>query len=154
MRKIEFLNRLENLLNGYRIENVDEILRDYEEYFIECAQMGKTEEEIAESLGSPLQIVLRYKHSNKNRNIKEEKSVIKHNITVVTGRCVMSTMLFVMFTIVTFLIPYLTENYFASLIIAIILDLIILAIVIFDFKKLNKYKKIRDELNNIYKKDI
>ena len=82
MRKIEFLNDLENALKLLKVAKVDEILRDYEEIFIEGAQAGQTEEQIIESLDDPLEIALNYCNSSTNRNIKEEKSIIipEHNI--------------------------------------------------------------------------
>ena len=75
MRKIEFFNDLENALKMLKVEKIDEILRDYEEIFIERAQAGQTEEKIIASLGEPLEIALNYINSSTNRNIKEEISI-------------------------------------------------------------------------------
>lgn len=109
MRKIEFFNDLENALKMLKVQKVDEILRDYEEIFIEGAQAGQTEEQIIQSLDDPLEIALNYCNSSTNRNIKEEKQVVKYNKTVVAGRCVMCTMMFVMFFVATFVL-YAVEN--------------------------------------------
>jgi len=153
MRKIEFLNDLENALKLLNVVKIDEILRDYEEIFIEGTQAGKTEEQIIESLGEPLEIAYNYCNSSTNRNIKEEKQVVKYNKTVVTGRCVMYTMIFIMFFIATFVL-YAVEKSVIGLVLMLFLDALFIPFIVLEFKKLKKYKKAQKELNNITKKDI
>lgn len=153
MRKIEFFTDLENALKMLKIEKIDEILRDYEEIFIEGAQAGKTEDQIIESLGEPLEIAYNYFNSSTNRNIKEEKQLVKYNKTVVTGRCVMYTMMFVMFFVATFVL-YAVDKSVIGLVIMLCLDALFIPLMVLEFKKLNKYKKAQKELNNITKKDI
>ena len=153
MRKIEFFNDLENALKMLKIQKVDEILRDYEEIFIEGAQAGQTEEQIIESLDDPLEIALNYCNSSTNRNIKEEKQIIKYNKTVVAGRCVMYTMMFVMFFITTFVL-YAVEKSVIGLVIMLFMDALFIPFMVLEFKKLKKYKKAQRELNDITKKDI
>ena len=153
MKKIEFFTDLENALKLLKIEKIDEILRDYEEIFIEGAQAGQTEEQIIESLGEPLEIAYNYFNSSTNRNIKEEKQVVKYNKTVVTGRCVMYTMMFLMFFIATFVL-YAVEKSVVGLVIMLCLDVLFIPFIVLEFKKLKKYKKAQKELNNITKKDI
>lgn len=153
MRKIEFFNDLENALKMLKIQKVDEILRDYEEIFIEGAQAGQTEEQIIESLDDPLEIALNYCNSSTNRNIKEEKQVVKYNKTVVAGRCVMYTMMFVMFFVATFVL-YAVEKSVIGLVIMLFIDALFIPFMVLEFKKLKKYKKAQRELNNITKKDI
>ena len=153
MRKIEFFNDLENALKLLKVVKIDEILRDYEEMFIEGAQAGKTEEQIIESLGEPLEIALNYCNSSTNRNIKEEKQLVTYNKTVVTGRCVMYTMMFVMFFIATFVL-YAVEKSVIGLVVMLCLDVLFIPFIILGFKKLKKYNKLQKELNNITKKDI
>ena len=153
MRKIEFFNDLENALKLLKVEKIDEILRDYEELFIEGFQRGKTEEEIIKNLGEPLEIALNYCNSSTNRNIKEEKQVVKYNKTVVTGRCVMYTMMFVMFFVATFVL-YAAEKSVIGLVVMLCIDALFIPFIILEFKKLNKYKKAQKELNNVTKKDI
>lgn len=53
MRKAEFLNTLEQFLSNISVEERNEILYDYEEHFQMGLEQGKTEEEIAASLGDP-----------------------------------------------------------------------------------------------------
>jgi len=153
MKKVEFFTDLENALKMLKIEKIDEVLRDYEEIFIEGAQAGQTEEQIIESLGEPLEIAYNYFNSSTNRNIKEEKRVVKYNKTVVTGRCVMYTMMFVMFFIATFVL-YAVEKSVIGLVIMLCLDALFIPFIVLEFKKLKKYKKAQKELNNITKKDI
>lgn len=153
MRKIEFFNDLENALKLLKVLKIDEILRDYEEMFIEGAQAGKTEEQIIESLGEPLEIALNYYNSSTNRNIKEEKQLVKYNKTVVTGRCVMYTMMFVMFFVATFVL-YAVEKSIIGLVVMLCLDALFIPFIILEFKKLKRYNKLQKELNNITKKDI
>lgn len=153
MRKIDFFNDLENALKMLKVEKIDEILRDYEEIFIESAQAGQTEEQIIESLGEPLEIAYNYFNSSTNRNIKEEKQVVKYNKTVVTGRCVMYTMMFVMFFVATFVL-YAVEKSVVGIVIMLLIDALFIPFIVLEFKKLKKYKKAQKELNNITKKDI
>ena len=153
MRKIDFFNDLENALKMLKIEKIDAILRDYEEIFIESAQAGQTEEQIIESLGEPLEIAYNYINSSTNRNIKEEKQIVKYNKTVVTGRCVMYTMMFVMFFVATFVL-YAVDKSVVGLVIMLCLDVLFIPFIVLEFKKLKKYKKAQKELNNITKKDI
>ena len=153
MKKVEFFTDLENALKMLKIEKIDEILRDYEEIFIEGAQAGQTEEQIIESLGEPLEIAYNYFNSSTNRNIKEEKRVVKYNKIVVTGRCVMYTMMFVMFFVAPFVL-YAVEKSVIGLVIMLCLDALFIPFIVLEFKKLKKYKKAQKELNNITKKDI
>ena len=153
MRKIEFFNDLESALKLLKVAKIDEILRDYEEIFIEGFQAGQTEDQIIEGLGEPLEIALNYFNSSTNRNIKEEKQVVKYNKTVVAGRCVMYTMMFVMFFIATFVL-YAVEKSVIGLVVMLCLDALFIPFIILEFKKLKRYNKLQKELNNITKKDI
>ena len=153
MRKIDFFNDLENALKMLKVEKIDEILRDYEEIFIESAQAGQTDEQIIESLGEPLEIAYNYFNSSTNRNIKDEKQVVKYNKTIVTGRCVMYTMMFVMFFVAT-VVLYAVDKSVVGLVIRLLIDALFIPFIVLEFKKLKKYKKAQKELNNITKKDI
>jgi len=54
--KDQFLFRLKKALKSFPVEEQNDILNDYEEYFSNGVKDGKTEEEIAASLGSPEQL--------------------------------------------------------------------------------------------------
>lgn len=56
MTKNQFLAELERHLNKLPKQELEDILRDYEEYFQNALSDGKTEQEIAKSLGSPKQL--------------------------------------------------------------------------------------------------
>ena len=153
MKKIEFFNELEVNLEMLGVVKIDEILRDYVEIFIEGVQSGQTEEQIIESLGDTLEIALNYCNSSTNRNIKEEKQVIKYNKTLVTGRCSMYAMVFVMFFIAAFIL-YAVEKSVIGLVVMLGLDALFIPFMVLEFKKLKKYKILQKELNNITRKDI
>lgn len=56
MNKKQFLNELDSYLQKLPSSERQEILQDFEEHFAIGMEEGKTEEEIAKSLGSPQQI--------------------------------------------------------------------------------------------------
>lgn len=60
MNKIEFLSRLNRALEHLPQQEREDILNDYEEHFRISAEMGKTEEETAEGLGSPEELGATY----------------------------------------------------------------------------------------------
>jgi uncharacterized membrane protein len=51
MNKMEFLKKLEAKLKGLPVNDIKEILSDYEEHFRIGLEKGKTEEEISVELG-------------------------------------------------------------------------------------------------------
>lgn len=57
MNKEQYLNKLKNMLPEYESQ---EILNDFEEHFTTGLQEGKTEQEIIESLGNPMEIAKEY----------------------------------------------------------------------------------------------
>ncbi|MEG2538236.1 MAG: DUF1700 domain-containing protein, partial [Clostridium sp.] len=57
MTKQEFLDILRDYLRGYfTLAEISDILRDYEEYFLNGELEGKSEKQVIESLGSPKSI--------------------------------------------------------------------------------------------------
>ncbi|WP_188455138.1 HAAS signaling domain-containing protein [Virgibacillus oceani] len=56
MTKFQFLNQLNSSLKGLSSEEREDILQDFEEHFANGSVEGKSEEQIADSLGSPNQI--------------------------------------------------------------------------------------------------
>ncbi|MCX7921482.1 MAG: DUF1700 domain-containing protein [Clostridia bacterium] len=61
MTKNEFLNRLDGALTGIAYQDRKDIIYDYEEHFTVGLEGGKTEEEIAASLGDPVTIARQFK---------------------------------------------------------------------------------------------
>ncbi|MDV7766549.1 DUF1700 domain-containing protein [Peribacillus sp. CSMR9] len=56
MNKEQFLKQLNESLTGLSLEEQEDILQDYEEYFTIAMEKGKTEQEISTSLGNPKHI--------------------------------------------------------------------------------------------------
>ena len=74
MNKVEYLDVLNDyLLKYYSEEESLDILRDYEEYFLNGKLDGKTEQEIILELGSPKIIVQELRAEEKNVSKKQEK---------------------------------------------------------------------------------
>ena len=73
MKKEDFLEILKDYLkNGFSEDEIIDILRDYEEYFIDGTIEGKSEIEIISSLGSPKEIANELLYED---NIKKENKV-------------------------------------------------------------------------------
>lgn len=56
MNKKEFMKKLDDALTGIPRDEKKEVMRDYEEHFSIGREKGRTEEEIAKSLGDPASI--------------------------------------------------------------------------------------------------
>ncbi|CDM67963.1 putative protein [Clostridium bornimense] len=86
MNKEEFLDILKDYLKGhFSALEIDDILRDYEEFFINGKLEGKSEEEVAKGLGSPKQVatelIREMKGSFGEENYaKENVDTIKKNV--------------------------------------------------------------------------
>lgn len=68
MNKQEYLKALENALRG-KISplELDDIIRDYAEYFNEGIKQGETEEEISQKLGIPFQVAQQILNAERDR---------------------------------------------------------------------------------------
>ena len=55
MNKLEYLNQLETILKRNHLDkaDIDDIIRDYAEFFEEGRRQGESDQEIAAKLGSP-----------------------------------------------------------------------------------------------------
>ena len=72
INKVDYLDVLKDyLLKFYSEEESLDILRDYEEYFLNGKLDGKTEEEIILELGSPKRIVQEIREEEKNISSKK-----------------------------------------------------------------------------------
>lgn len=72
INKVDYLDVLKDyLLKFYSEEESLDILRDYEEYFLNGKLDGKTEEEIILELGSPKKIVQEIREEEKNISSKK-----------------------------------------------------------------------------------
>lgn len=78
MTKDEFMKELGRSLNKLPAEEREEILQDFEEHFAIGCEEGKSEQEIAEALGSPDQIA---REMNATRKVgKASNNATPHNI--------------------------------------------------------------------------
>lgn len=66
MNKNEFMRKLKDGLVGLNQTDKREILLDYEEHFLDGIKLGRTEEEICESLGDPTELAANIKKEGKN----------------------------------------------------------------------------------------
>lgn len=154
MKKVEFLTKLEENLKKMGVEKVDEILRDYEEYFIEYSQIGKSEQEITESLGDPLEIAMGYINSSTNRDVKHEKEELKLILMNLRGKLIIHTMAFVMILAMIFVGYFCIMQNVYLLIGMLLMDSLLLLIIIPEYKELKKYKDIQKNIKNLTRKDI
>ncbi len=63
MTKVEFLQELYNYLSGFSPADRDEIIQDFEEHFSAGLELGKSEEQICEELGTPYSCAMQYVNS-------------------------------------------------------------------------------------------
>ncbi len=78
MNKKTFINTLEANLNGINYDDKKDIIYDYEEHFRMGKESGKTEEDIATSLGDPKILAKQFKASYMIEKAKTNTST--HNI--------------------------------------------------------------------------
>ena len=78
MNRIQFFNQLEYELSKNGLKEIDDVLRDYEEIFIEGMKKGKSEEQIVDELETPQEIAKNYK--SKSVNVKQSKKDINSKI--------------------------------------------------------------------------
>jgi uncharacterized membrane protein len=75
MTKLEFLKELKKNLEHLPQNEIDDILRDQEEFFYNAIQAGRTEEQAAASLGDPKTFALNLSLVSKIQAAKESPSV-------------------------------------------------------------------------------
>jgi len=78
MKKELFIKNLRSELTGIEIQEADEIVADYEEYFSAGIENGRSEEEIARSLGDPRVLAKQLRAESKVK--RAEKNVSVSNI--------------------------------------------------------------------------
>lgn len=94
MSRNDFLDILRDYLTNHFSESeIEDILRDYEEFFLNGQLEGKSEDEIANSLGSPKQVAneliseVKFKgESNNNNYAKESSETIKKKAGIYYNR--------------------------------------------------------------------
>ena len=150
MRRVVFFNELEAELKKQGINDIDGVIRDYEELFIEGMRNGKTEEQIIDSLELPEDIARSYK--TKPVNVKQGKKELNSKIKLGEFMNLVFIGLIVYFTIDLIINASIMPSGFIAGYIAIIVASICLICVY--TKNLSKLKSKEKELNNIAKKDL
>jgi len=150
MRRVVFFNELEAELKKQGINDIDGVIRDYEELFIEGMRNGKTEEQIIDSLELPEDIARSYK--TKPVNVKQGKKELNSKIKLGEFMNLVFIGLIVYFTIDLIINASIMPSGFIAGYIAIIVASICLICVY--TKNLAKLKSKEKELNNIAKKDL
>lgn len=80
MTKVEFLQELYNHLSGFSPAERDEIIQDFEEHFSAGIELGKSEEQICEELGTPYSCAMQYinpQQASSSAGTKEQPAVKK-----------------------------------------------------------------------------
>lgn len=82
MKKQEFLKELKRELENNQVAKVSEILSDYEEHFTHGLSKGKSELEIASSLGIPSTIAKAYKTETMIQEIKSPENQFRWGLAL------------------------------------------------------------------------
>lgn len=72
MKKKEFLDELEKILEKNNCSDKEEILKDFEEHFTVAMEEGKSEEEVAKVLGDPKDIAIQFISEEHKEDEKQE----------------------------------------------------------------------------------
>lgn len=88
MNKDKWLERLKKGLSGLSKDEIDDIMADYNEYFYDAMEKGRTEEEVTNSLGDPIKLAKqikadsRIKTAQANMNVKNMTKAIFAIVTL------------------------------------------------------------------------
>ncbi len=82
MTRTEFIKILKSELEQNQVQNVSDILNDYEEHFNHGVTKGKSESDIADALGSPSTIAKAYKTETLLKEIRTPNSKFRWGLTL------------------------------------------------------------------------
>ncbi|WP_312906492.1 DUF1700 domain-containing protein [Tissierella praeacuta] len=102
MRRKEYLDRLKTYLQGLPIDEIQDILTDYEEHFDIGISKGKPEEEISRELGDPKEIANNYRTTYRPNYNKNNYSSNDNT------RRLLITLLLIGFNLMVILAPFMT----------------------------------------------
>ena len=74
MTRALFIARLRQSLQGLSVEEIDEIVTDYEAHFRDAEQAGRSESDVATALGDPLQLGQELKAETRLRRWEEHRN--------------------------------------------------------------------------------
>lgn len=77
MKRDEFINELKKELNGIAMSEVEDIIRDQEEFIREAVNAGRTEEAVIQSLGHPRDLAKSLRAEIKLDKVTSEKKLSK-----------------------------------------------------------------------------
>jgi len=117
MNKKDFISKLSTYLGGIPVEERQDVINDFEEHFKEGLAEGRTEEEIADSLGDPRALANQFKANILVNQAEKTTSAI--NIT----RAVLATLGLGFFNLMFILGPFIA-------IVAVLISLFVSAIAI------------------------
>jgi len=117
MNKKDFISKLSSYLGGIPVEERQDVINDFEEHFKEGLAEGRTEEEIADSLGDPRALANQFKANILVNQAEKTTSAI--NIT----RAVLATLGLGFFNLMFILGPFIA-------IVAVLISLFVSAIAI------------------------
>jgi len=100
MNKKDFIDKLSSYLAGVPVEERQDVINDFEDHFKEGVAEGRTEEEIAESLGDPKSLANQFKANILANTAEKTTSAI--NIT----RAVLATLGLGFFNLIFILGPF------------------------------------------------
>ncbi|WP_313757550.1 HAAS signaling domain-containing protein [Tissierella sp.] len=105
MSRKEYLDRLKTYLQGLPIDEIQDILTDYEEHFDIGISKGKSEEEISRELGDPKEIANNYRTT-----YKPSYNRINYNTNCCNDNTkrLLITLLLIGFNIMVVLAPFMT----------------------------------------------
>lgn len=97
MNKLEYLRTLENALHTrLNQREVNDVIRDYAEYFAEGARQGKTDEEMAANLGDPIEVARQVIAESQEVNApagpaseKKDKNIVVKIALIALGMCLL-----------------------------------------------------------------
>lgn len=90
MNKQSYLNELGNHLKSNNVEDIEEILAEYEEHFTRKTADGYTEEEIAAKLGKPKEIAAQFASAGTKTERKRAGKIVVGTGLVFADICVVS----------------------------------------------------------------
>lgn len=105
MNRKEYLDRLRICLQGLPMDEIEDILSDYEEHFDIGVSKGKSEEEISKELGDPREVANNYRTTYKpNYNRNSYNTSTSNDNT----RKLLITLLLIAFNLIVVFAPFMT----------------------------------------------
>lgn len=105
MSRKEYLDRLRICLQGLPLDEIQDILSDYEEHFDIGVSKGKSEEEISRELGDPREIANNYRTTYKPNYNGTNYNMNSSNDNI---RKLLITLLLIGFNLIVVLAPFMT----------------------------------------------